>query len=218
LYKKEITNRMELYAKYIDQLCKKYAENNSLVFDCGCGDGFHTSIIKKYCSEVIGGDFDNRMDEKYGIPFRKIDVNNCGQENEFNATTAFDVIEHVENDQSFLAELIKVTKSGGIIMIGTPNRNRLSNKIVSCVKGEIVYPCKIGYHFESGGDIIHLREYTEKDLENMAKKMGNVEIIKIYTSFLGLYIPKIGPVGFRGMDIKILKNYCQHLFLVLRKK
>jgi len=209
---------MELYAKYIDQLCKEHVKNNSLAFDCGCGNGFHTSVMKKYCSKVIGGDFDNRLDSKYEINFRKIGINSCGRENEFEVVTAFDVIEHVEDDQAFLTELVRIAKPGGEIIIGTPNRNRLSNKIISLFKGKIIYPYKVGYHFESGGDILHLREYTEKDLENLAKKIENAEIIKTYSSFLGLYVPKIGPIGIKSADIKFLKAYCQHLFLVLRKK
>ncbi len=209
---------MDLYGNYVDQLCRKYVRKNDRVFDCGCGGGSHTEIICRYSGDVIGGDFDNRLEKKYSINFRKIGINSYGQENEFNVVTAFDVIEHVEDDQSFLVELIRLTKAGGVIIIGTPNRNRLSNKIISILKGKITYPYKVGYHFESGGDILHLREYTKKDLKNLAEKIGNGEVIKTYSSFLGLYIPKIGPVGSKALNVRFFKKYCQHLFLVLRKK
>lgn len=208
----------DLYSKFIDKLCGKYIKKDKKVFDCGCGDGAHTTIVKRYCDNVIGGDFGNRTKKEYNIAFRKVEVNKYGRKDEFDLVTSFDVIEHVEDDCRYLKELIKITKPGGIIIIGTPNKNRFSNKIKSLIKGEIKYPHKIGYHYESGGDIIHLREYTPSDLENLVKKSKAAKIIKTYCAFLGLYLPKLGSLGLKELDLKILKNYCQHLFIVIKKK
>lgn len=210
--------KSNIYSEFISKICKKYVKKGFKVFDSGCGDGFHTSIIKKYSDNVIGGDFDDRTKKEYDIVFRKIEENNFGQEKEFDLVTSFDVIEHVEDDLGYLRELIKITKSGGIIIIGTPNRNRLSNKIISLIKGKIEYPHKLGYHYESGGDIIHLREYTIDSLNNLAKKTNIAEVIKIYPAFFGIYLSKIGPIGIKKLDVNIFNKYCQHLFMVLRKK
>lgn len=206
-----------LYGQYIDIISKRYIKKGDKVFDCGCGNGFHTSILKKYSSKVIGGDFDNRIKKEYDIAFREIKINKYGKEKEFDLVTSLDVIEHVEDDLGYLKELIKITKSGGIMIVGTPNRKRLSNKITSLIKGKIEYPHKIGYHYESGGDIIHLREYTMDDLNNLVNKTKLVKIIENYSSFLGMYLPKIGPIGLKKIDVNFLKKYCQHLFIVLRK-
>lgn len=212
---KEIKN--SLYSKFVNELCKKYVKKNFNVFDCGCGDGFHTSIIKKYSTNVVGGDFDNRTKRDYGIAFKKIGVNKYGREKEFNLVTAFDVIEHVENDKEFLREILRILKPGGIAIVGTPNRDRLSNKIISLIKGKIKFPRNLGYHFESGGDIIHLREYTSADLENLVKKTKGAKTIETHCAFIGTYLPKIGSFGLKKLDTKILKNYCQHLFIVFKK-
>ena len=187
------------------------------VIDIGCGDGFTTSILKQLSGFVIGGDLNNLISSECNIDFRKLHVNNYGARNEFDAVTSFDVIEHVADDCNYLKELIRVTKPRGYIIIGTPNKNRLSNKIISLFKGEIKYPRNLGYHWESGGDIIHIREYTAKDLKKLALKFNNTKIIKIENSFLGLYTP-IGAIGFKNIKINILKKYCQHLFMVLQKK
>ena len=123
---------------------------------------------------------------------------------------------HVENDSKYILELISRTKKGGTIIIGTPNKYRLSNKLISFIKGPIKYPYKLGYHFESGGDIIHIREYTASELENLAKK-NNLNDIKIYSSFLGIYLPYLGAVGIKKFDLSgIYSKYCQHLFLVIK--
>lgn len=205
-----------LYSNFIELLCDAYLKKNHNVFDCGCGDGLHTSIIQNNTRNITGGDFDNRINKKYHINFRKIKVNKYGKKNEFDIVTSFDVIEHVEDDYSYLKEIIKITKPGGRIIIGTPNRDRLSNKILSLYKGEIKYPRNLGYHYESGGDIIHIREYTKDDLINLSKRFEDIKNIQVLSAFLGLYSP-IGPVGFKGLDIKIFSKYAQHLFLILEK-
>ena len=198
------------------KLCNDF-EKGYKVFDCGCGDGFHTSVIKKYSNNVIGGDFINRTKKEYAINFRKISINKYGKESEFDAVTSFDVIEHVADDVGYLKELIKITKPGGTIIIGTPNRNRLSNKIISLIQEEIIYPRNLGYDWGSVGDIIHLREYTIDDLFILSKKFKNIEKIDVKACFLGLYTP-YGEMGFKGFDMRFFRPYCQHLFLVLKKR
>jgi len=208
---------MDLYGKYVNQLCKKYVQKNDIVFDCGCGEGNHTIIFRRYSDNVMGGDFENRTDKKLGINFRKITDKNYGQENEFDVVSAFDVIEHVQDDFGFLKELVKITKLGGKIIIGTPNRNRLSNVMKALLGRRVTYPYKIGYHFESGGDIIHLREYTMKDLERLIEKVENLSIVRKDSVFLGIYT-RLGAIGLKKIGARYFPNYCNHLFIVLKKE
>lgn len=207
---------MDLYAKYIDRFAEKYVKKDDAVFDCGCGDGCHTSILKRHSDNVVGGDFSNRTDPRYNINFIEIKKNAYGSDNQFNVVTSFDVIEHVENDLIFARELVKITKPGGLIIIGTPNRNRLSHKIRALIGRKVTYPYLLGYHFESGGYILHLREYTTNDLEDLSHRINDVEIISISGHFLGVYTP-LGHLGFTNSNCRLLQNYSQHLFLVLRK-
>lgn len=205
-----------LYQRYVYQLASQYIKNDDRVIDIGCGNGFTTSILRRFSDYVIGGDLDNRINPEYNIDFRKLYVNNYGARNEFDVVTSFDVIEHIADDYGYLKELIRIIKPKGYIIIGTPNRNRLSNKITSLFR-KIKYPRNLGYHRESGGNIIHLREYTAEDLKKLASRFDNIQIIAIKHSFLGIYT-SIGAVGLRGIDINILKQYCQHLFMVIQKR
>jgi len=116
----------------------------------------------------------------------------------------------------FTKELVKITKPGGLIIIGTPNRNRLSHKIRALIGKKVTYPYLVGYHFESGGDILHLREYTIDDLRNLSSKIANVEIVNISGYFFGLYTP-LGSLGFKNINSNFLQKYSQHLFLILKK-
>ena len=208
--------KLNLYRQCVERLCKKYIRQNYAVFDCGCGDGHTTSVLKKYSKKVIGGDLENRTIKNLGIKFRQITVNNYGKENEFDVVVSFDVIEHVKNDAGFLNEVIKITKPGGIIVIGTPNRNRLSNIIMHLLGVKITYPRRLGYHYESGGEIIHFREYRKNDLKKLIISTKKVNILELKTLFLGAYLGGI-PVGIKNTENEILPEYSQHIFAVFQK-
>lgn len=204
-----------LYDEYVDRLCCRFIKKTDLVFDCGCGDGQKTMLLSKYSDNVIGGDLDNRTKKEYKIKFKKISLDNYGAKDSYDFVTAFDVIEHVDDDISFVKELLKITKEGGHVIIGTPNRDRLSNKITSLIHGPIIYPRILGYHYESGGDICHLREYIKLDFIKLLKKIPEAKIVELNSYFVGLYTP-FGPLGFKVQNKKICK-YAQHLFLIIQK-
>lgn len=208
--------KIHLYGLYVNQLCELFVKKGHRIFDCGCGDGSKANILMCYSDNVIGGDLNKRVNPVYKINFRKIDHDKYGNEDEFDVVFSFDVIEHVENDLGFLKELVRITKPGGIIIVGTPNRTRLSNKIVSLLSGGIKYPRKLGYDYASGGDVIHLREYTKDDLLKLSEKILNVRVVEVKAGFLGFYTP-IGTIGLKGLDQKIFAKYAQHLFLIIKK-
>lgn len=209
-------NYMTIYAESVEKIAKKYLKRGLKVFDCGCGNGLHSMILKKYASGVIAGDLENRTRPEYPLNFRKISVNSYGIKNEFDAVFSFDVIEHVEEDLKFIKELARITKPGGRIIIGTPNRRRLSNTIKAIFGQRVVYPYKLGYDYESGGDIIHLREYTMDELTGLAKRSGNLKVLEKKPVFLGIYT-SFGSVGIKKPGMKLLEKYCNHLFIVLEK-
>lgn len=209
--------RRSIYDSYVSLLCQRHVKQSDHVFDCGCGSGDKTRILMDFSKHVIGGDLDKRVELKHAIDFRKIGVQKYGTEGEFDVVFSFDVIEHVEDDLGFLRELLYITKSGGTVIVGTPNRNRLSNKIISRIHGPISYPRNLGYDYASGGDIIHLREYTKADLLALASECLDTYSAECFSCFFGLYTPW-GAVGLRGFDQRIFAKYAQHLFLVLKKR
>jgi SAM-dependent methyltransferase len=185
---------------------------NLLFINILCPAAIHAQrLLVILCRDLV-----DRVKKDFDINFREIDPTDYGQENEFDVVTSFDVIEHMEDDVGYLNELIRITRFGGLLIIGTPNKNRLSNKLTSMLKGNIEYPRCLGYHYESGGDIIHIREYTRESLIKLVSNFENLKILNFYSCFFGLYV--FGKsLGFKNVNVKILKDYSQHLFIILKK-
>ncbi len=145
---------------------------NAKILDIGCGDGEYTSLFCKNGNEVIGLDLKNYVKPEYKkFEFVKGNAKDLPFPNEsFDLVISFDVIEHVEDDEAFLAEAYRVVKKRGRILLETPNRERLSHKLIKLVGKPAQYPLVLG------DDCIHIREYTKEELEDRFQKAGFKDI------------------------------------------
>ncbi len=99
------------------------------VLDIGCGYGyFLKACLDEGIPEVYGVDISTSAVEKSkGIERAKVKQFDFSKEkslfesNFFDAVTAFDVIEHVEDEEFFVQEVYRVLKLGGIFFFITPN-------------------------------------------------------------------------------------------------
>ena len=98
----------------------------------------------------------------------------------FDAVISFDVVEHIWDDKQFVAEAFRVCKKRGFVVLGTPNRLRLSNRLRSLLGKKIAYP------YYLGPNTIHVREYTQEQFLSLCKNMGLVgECISIWVGLVG---------------------------------
>ncbi len=112
-----------------DWLNKQISEDD-LIMDLGFGEGYGTRMLSEHCREVTGVDVIQKVvdyaNEKYSS-------NNCKyiiydgrtlpfETNSLDVAVAFQVIEHIEDDDLFVAELERVLKKGGKLFMTTPNR------------------------------------------------------------------------------------------------
>lgn len=151
------------------------------ILDVGCGSGEYTSLFSRNENMVIGLDLENKIEEKYAkflairgdatrLPFHNGSV---------DLVVSFDVIEHVEDDLGFLKEMRRVLKKGGRVFLSTPNRERLSHKLLRIIGIGVKYPLTLG------GDCIHIREYTKEELEDLFQESG-FKNIYIYPKWVGM--------------------------------
>ncbi|MFH1413926.1 MAG: class I SAM-dependent methyltransferase [Candidatus Omnitrophota bacterium] len=178
------------------------------VLEIGCGGGKRTTLFKNTGCKVTGIDIidTRKSDFSAGYDFIIADgINLPFRDEAFDVVVSFDVIEHLDRDELFLSEASRVCRKGGILVVGTPNRNRLSNRLRKLLGKKISYPLKLGK------GCVHLREYSIDELVKLVKKVG-CEVIKNNYVWFGL----IGIGGFKRFP-SFLNKWVQYLLLFARK-
>jgi GT2 family glycosyltransferase/SAM-dependent methyltransferase len=107
------------------------------VLDLGSGEGFGASILAAgEETEVVGIDIDERTVEhaqlNWAGPRTSFKVGNAldlseFEDGSFGAVVAFEVIEHVEEQERVLAEVARVLAYDGVLIISTPDRRLYSD-------------------------------------------------------------------------------------------
>lgn len=91
------------------------------VLDVGGYDGYWLSCqpaIKKFVVDL------NPQKQFLNINYIKADGCNLPfPDNYFNQVFSFDVLEHVNNDKTFIKSLLRITKNGGKVILTTPQKD-----------------------------------------------------------------------------------------------
>lgn len=186
--------------------------------EVGCGDGYFSNMARKYCREIITTDIKKSIAplvlRNNNIKFIIADGTNLPfPDDKFDLVYSFDVIEHIKKDRLFIKDNLRVVKKGGILIIVTPNKNRLVNKIKSLLGKGAEYPLYLGKDYEDK-KVIHVREYTKKELFSLIKETGFIiKQCEIVDCYFGLS----GNLGLENCP-KILENFCGTWFVKLIKK
>jgi 2-polyprenyl-3-methyl-5-hydroxy-6-metoxy-1,4-benzoquinol methylase len=163
------------------------------VLDVGCGVGFHDRVMAAYaCVEQIDAiDYSERSVEKANAtyPHPKVhrfaaDFLTFAWERPYDLVVSFQVFEHFDRPDRYLARCAKLAAPGGRIAIVTPNRWRLDNVLrVLTLKKPLL------------SDPQHFREYTVGTLMRMARAHGLA-----YAGHFGSGLPDYGLWFLRRMS------------------
>ncbi|WP_269931498.1 glycoside hydrolase family 99-like domain-containing protein [Aminobacter sp. HY435] len=104
--------------------------NGKRVLDVACGEGYGCHLLSQVASEVVGVDLDvgtvDYARRTYGtasVRFVAADATKLPFEDaSFDVVTSFETIEHFEGHEAFLAEVARVLRPDGILIISSPNR------------------------------------------------------------------------------------------------
>jgi len=99
------------------------------VLEIGFGEGYGTAELAAQVASVVGLDVDAESvahaGAKYGAEnctFQAYDGNRIPfDEGTFDAAVSFQVIEHIQDDRAYLAEIRRVLKPDGRLLLTTPN-------------------------------------------------------------------------------------------------
>lgn len=145
----------------------RYVEEDATVLDVGFGLGYGLNILSIKAKSVSGVDVDAQAYEYcrgtiqgrnprlaqistydgYNLPF---------EDNEFDVLTCVDVIEHVEDYDRLIREMLRVSRKG--IFLSTPNR-----------RPEYTNPDGTPKNYW------HLREWSFEEFDRICRRHGNVQ-------------------------------------------
>lgn len=143
------------------QSYRRFVKSSHTVLEIGASVVERTREISRHCARVIGVELmPDRKPEDFGNIHYVL-----GNWEKLTAAVAPEsvdmaisshVIEHVPDDLKAINELHRVLKPGGVAVLNTPNRKRLTRRIAELFAGERKFP-----YWE------HQREYIEEDLRRL---------------------------------------------------
>jgi len=127
-YKKLLDAHDRKYLKpYIDSV-NKYAKQNSVILDLGCGNGLSSYMLSKNGHTVIGTDIsaffllDASHLQNKNLNYLVCDALSLPYKDEsFDVVCSNELIEHLTDIPRAITEMARVLKSGGVIIIMGPN-------------------------------------------------------------------------------------------------
>ncbi len=189
------------------------------IMEDGCGVGMYMQHLLEFEGIVTGLDYDfERVVESRGMGLDVI--NAAGEylpypEDHFDLVISNEVIEHVQDDRQAVAEIIRVLKPGGRLVLFCPNIGYPFETHGVFTRGE--------YHF---GNIPlvnylprrmrnrlapHVRVYSSKDLQALFKEL-DVKFVE-RTVIFGGYDNIIQKLGSAGRAIRWLMQALEHTAL-----
>jgi SAM-dependent methyltransferase len=153
---------------------RKYFSRFSSFLEIGCGTGFVLSGIAKAfpSARVVGSEVfsEGLIFAAERVPaggFVQMDARRIPYEEEFDVVGAFDVLEHIAEDEVVLAQMYRAAKPGGGLLLTVPQHQGLWSSAD-------VYAC-------------HVRRYSSAELHLKIRRAG-FEIVRS-TSFVTFLLP-----------------------------
>lgn len=128
----ERASSQDMVDNYVYQRClfayhEVKSKLNGKVLEIGTGSGLGIEIISNHCDSLLTLDkFYSELDfTKFSnVEFRQLEIPPLRgiESNTYDYVISFQVIEHIEDDNAYCAEINRVLKPGGKFILTTPNR------------------------------------------------------------------------------------------------
>ena len=116
--------RRKILAAFVEEICRGVTDRRPRILDVGCGTGANLLMLSKY------GDAEGVDISEDALAFcreRGLDKVKLGageelpyEDGTFDLVTAFDVVEHMDDDLAGLSEMRRVLRPGGRVLLFVP--------------------------------------------------------------------------------------------------
>ena len=189
-----VTYRHQLLDRY--RLLYDWLPESGPVLDVGCGNGIYTQWLAKKCGPAVGVDHNekNLIWAKNEFPECEFVMSNGEKlpfaDQSFGAVMLTEVLEHTRDDRQTLAEIARVTKKGGVLLLSTPHRGLFAgldpdNALNSFFAGisKLKIPKPGGGKFYQNFSFDWHRHYNEAELRELLGDNWRVEKV-VFGGFL----------------------------------
>lgn len=152
---------------------ERYAKGKSLL-DVGCAQGWYAKKAQEMGFEVLAVDLENFMKVE-GVEFRKIQPGQIAPslDCKFDTVLMFDVLEHLEDEEQALSDLVRVCQGRVIISVPNEDDKNLADYNLTLLNRK---------------DTTHQRYYTLDGLRSKIEKHG---FKIVHLSYEGATLPGI---------------------------
>ena len=107
------------------------------VLDAACGEGYGSSLLSDAAASVTGVDLSSdavdHARKRYGSDTLEFRVADCTalpfEADRFDCVVSFETLEHLEDQETLLAEFRRVLRPDGFLLISTPDRTIYTDKL-----------------------------------------------------------------------------------------
>lgn len=185
-------------AKYRFGMAPSFIKKGKIL-DIGCGDGLFLSSLKRLGWQTLGVEINKSAAHKArdrGLKVLDCNLLEADLDNDFfDVVRMWSVLEHLPNPSQTIAEIYRILKPGGTLIVQVPNFNSLASRLFK--------------RNWSGLDIPrHLYQFSSHTLKQIIKK-NNLMVNKIYCSSVGTIVSslKMKNIYFLIRPISIISDY-----------
>lgn len=161
-------------ARLLAWIIKSYFAEAKTLLEIGSGTGFTLGEIHRRLPhlDLIGSDpslaaVAFARGHQPDIEFLRIDAREIPYEDEFDVVGAFDVLEHVDDDEAVLQQMFKALRPGGGLVLTVPQHPALWSAVDECS--------------------LHKRRYTRREMRARVERAG-FRVVRT-TSFCSVLLP-----------------------------
>ncbi len=209
----DLSKLSDVKVKYITEYLK-----GETVLDVGAGYCYYSDwlVKKKPHLDILSID---KLDlTSNGFRFMSADLEQplALEDNQFSTIFAFDIIEHIENEHSFVSELFRVARPGGVLLGSVPHDD-----------DQFLPAYNLTFNHRS--DLTHKRYYVPDTIKETLEEAGfTVELVRKEGGVSPQVIAEFFPQGtrfmvkkgiglFRRLGIVNAKRLASDLFFVAYK-